>query len=148
MEWLDQLQDKVVGLDTAPLIYFVEENFTYLRIVEAFFLAFERGHFQIITSTVTLLEVLVQPLRTGNLSLASQYRDILLNQNRLSVVSVSPEIAELSAQLRADYALRTPDSIQLATAINEGAASFLTNARRLAAIPHLEILVLDQLLYY
>lgn len=133
MEWLTQLQDQVVGLDTAPLIYFVEENLTYLKLVDAFFSAFDRGDFQIVTSTITLLEVLVQPLRTGNTSLAGQYRDILLNQDRLSVVSVSPEIAEISAMLRANYALRTPDSIQLATAINRGASSFLTNDRRLSA---------------
>ena len=26
MEWLSQLQGQVVGLDTAPLIYFIEQN--------------------------------------------------------------------------------------------------------------------------
>ena len=95
---------------------------------------------------MTLLKVLVQPLRTGNTGLAEQYRGSLLHQDRLSVVSVSPEIAELSAQLRANYSLRTPDSIQLATAIRGGVSSFLTNDRRLAVVPHLKILVLDELL--
>lgn len=85
MEWLSRLQGQVVGLDTAPLIYFVEENPTYLPVVEPFFSAFDQGNFQIITSTVTLLEVLVQPLRLRNTSLANQYRDILLSQDRLSV---------------------------------------------------------------
>lgn len=28
MEWLVQLQGQIVGLDTAPLIYFIEENVT------------------------------------------------------------------------------------------------------------------------
>ena len=72
MEWLAQLRDQVVGLNTAPLIYFVEENSTYLSLVDAFFATFDQGDFQIVTSTVTLLEVLVQPLRTGNASLAGQ----------------------------------------------------------------------------
>lgn len=31
MEWLAQLQGQIVGLDTAPLIYFIEENSTYLK---------------------------------------------------------------------------------------------------------------------
>jgi hypothetical protein len=26
MEWLIKLKGKIVGLDTAPLIYFIEEN--------------------------------------------------------------------------------------------------------------------------
>lgn len=33
MEWLSQLQNQVVGLDTAPLIYFIEQNEAYLDIV-------------------------------------------------------------------------------------------------------------------
>ena len=34
MEWLAQLQGQVAGLDSAPLIYFIEENQTYLEMVE------------------------------------------------------------------------------------------------------------------
>lgn len=34
MEWIAQLQGQVVGLDTAPLIYFIEENQTYLEITK------------------------------------------------------------------------------------------------------------------
>lgn len=32
MEWLVQLQGQIVGLDTAPLIYFIEENPNYLDV--------------------------------------------------------------------------------------------------------------------
>ena len=31
MEWIAQLQGKVVGLDTAPLIYFMEQNLNLSR---------------------------------------------------------------------------------------------------------------------
>jgi hypothetical protein len=30
MEWLIKLKGKIVGLDTAPLIYYIEENPKYL----------------------------------------------------------------------------------------------------------------------
>ncbi|MDF5727569.1 MAG: hypothetical protein PUP92_05900 [Rhizonema sp. PD38] len=43
MEWLAQLRRQVVGLDTAPLIYFMEENLTYLEMTDAFFEAMFRG---------------------------------------------------------------------------------------------------------
>jgi hypothetical protein len=33
MGWLATLRGKVVGLDTTPLIYFIEENPTYLVLV-------------------------------------------------------------------------------------------------------------------
>ena len=79
MEWVDRLQGEVIGLDTAPIIYLIEEHPIYLEPMRYFFEALERGSFRAITSTVTLLEVLVQPLRENNVSLAEEYRDILLN---------------------------------------------------------------------
>ena len=146
MEWLVQLQGQVVGLDTAPLIYFIEQNEAYLELVRAFFLATSRGEFQVITSTLTLTEVLVHPLRSGNIALADQYRDIILDQENLITLPVSTEIAEVAAQLRATQNLRTPDAIQIATAIQAGATFFLTNDARLATVQNLDVLVLDSLL--
>ena len=40
--------------------------------------------------------------------------------------------------------VRTPDAVQLATALDAGASAFLTNDARLAVIPDLRVLVLDQ----
>jgi predicted nucleic acid-binding protein len=145
MEWLAQLQGQVVGLDSAPLIYFIEENQTYLEMTDAFFEAMVRGEFRVVTSVVTLLEVLVYPLRQGNRILAQQYRDILFNEVGLMTIEVSPAIAEEAAQLRASYNLQTPDSIQMATAISGGASFFLTNDVRLPSLPELEVLVLEEL---
>ena len=36
MEWIDGLQGELVGLDTAPLIYFIEEHPTYLESMRYF----------------------------------------------------------------------------------------------------------------
>ena len=145
MEWLAQLQGQVVGLDSAPLIYFIEENPTYLEMTDAFFEAMVRGEFRVVTSVVTLLEVLVYPLRQGNRILAQQYRDILFDEEGLTTIEVSPAIAEVAAQLRATYNVQTPDSIQMATAISGGASFFLTNDVRLPSLPGLEVLVLEEL---
>ncbi|NEP13429.1 MAG: type II toxin-antitoxin system VapC family toxin [Symploca sp. SIO2C1] len=145
MEWITQLQGQVVGLDSAPLIYFIEENPTYLEMTDAFFEAMVKGEFRVVTSVVTLLEVLVHPLRQGNRMLAQQYRDILLEEEGLTTIEVSVAIAQEAAQLRADYNLRTPDAIQMATAIRQGASFFLTNDARLPSLGELEVLVLDEL---
>lgn len=145
MEWINQLQGQVVGLDTAPLIYFMEQNPNYIEMMRLFFKAFNRGDFRIVTSTVTLVEVLVHPLRQKNTPLAQEYREILMNQESLTVVELTPDIAETAAQLRATYNLRSPDSIQMATAIREGASFFLTNDARLPSLPGLTVLVLEDL---
>ena len=145
MEWLISLQNQIVGLDTAPLIYFIEQNEKYLKLMRDFFRAMSQGDFQVVTSTLTLTEVLVHPLRSGNVELAGQYRDIILAQENLMTVPVSIEIAEVAAQLRATKNLRTPDAIQLATATQQGATMFLTNDAHLANVSGLEVLVLDAL---
>lgn len=146
MEWLVQLQGQIVGLDTAPLIYFIEENLNYLDVTDAFFEAMFRGEFSVVTSVLTITEVLVYPLRQGNTVLAQQYREILFNSQGLTAIEVFPDIAKNAAQLRADYNLRTPDAIQMATAIHGGASFFLTNDARLPSLPALQVLVLDTLI--
>jgi predicted nucleic acid-binding protein len=145
VEWINDLSGKTVGLDTAPLIYFIEENSTYIEAVRLFFEAMDRGNFIVVTSSITLLEVLVHPLRNNNKELASEYRDILLN-SKLITSDVSSAIAEQAAQLRASYNLRTPDAIQVGAALNAGASHFFTNDVRLPEIPSIQILSLDALI--
>lgn len=146
MEWLAQLQGQIVALETAPLIYFIEQNPTYLQIMRLFFRALNQSEFRVVTSVVTLPEVLVYPLRQGNTELMQQYRDILFDSAGLTMIEVSTAIAQTAAQLRANYNLRTPDAIQMATAIQESASFFLTNDVRLPSLPELQVLVLERLI--
>ena len=145
MEWLEALRQSTIGLDTAPLIYFIEENPIWLPAIEPFFKALDQGLFQAVTSTLTITEVLVHPLRKAQLGLAAQYQRILLNSRNLTVVPVSPPIAEEAAELRARYNLRTPDAIHLATAIHARATSFLTNDKELSGPDSLRIITLEYL---
>jgi len=144
VEWINELEGKTVGLDTAPLIYFIEENPAYIEIVRFFFEAMDKGDFLVVTSTVTLLEVLVHPLRNNNRELATEYRDILLN-SKLITLEVSSAIAEQAAQLRATHNIRTPDAIQISAALNAGATHFFTNDIRLPEIPAIQIFSIDAL---
>lgn len=62
MAWLDDLEGRLVALDTTPLIYFIEQNPTYGPQVRPFFKALRSRKLTVVTSVVTLLEVVVQPL--------------------------------------------------------------------------------------
>ena len=109
MEWIDALRGETVGLDTAPLIYFIEQHPVRAAKLKPFFAAAERREFRVVTSLVTLLEVLVHPLRNGRDDLASEYRDILLRSPSLTALPVSEEIAEEAACLvRRQNARRYP----------------------------------------
>ena len=141
----DILRGKVVGVDTTLFIYFIERNPTYVDIARAFFQVVDRGECKTVTSVISLLEVLVVPFRNGDMDLVRQYNDILFDTEGLSTVSLSPVIAEAAARLRASYTLRTPDSIQMATAIVEKASFFLTNDKQLPSLPNLKKLMVDDL---
>jgi predicted nucleic acid-binding protein len=145
VEWINALRGSTVGLDTGPLIYYIEEHPVFLTKISPFFEAAERNEFRIVTSLVTLIEVLVHPLREGRPELAKEYRNILLQSSALTAIPLDEGIAEEAAALRARHNLRTPDSIQLATAIRSGASWFLTNDAALANLSEISVLVLKQL---
>ena len=126
MGWVEALTGNVVGLDTAPLIYYVEANPTYVPLADPFVSALVRGEIEAITSIVTLIETTVQPMRRGGADLTARYQDLLLDTEHIATVDLSAAKVQDAARLRAIYNLRTPDAIQLATAIQAGAGAFLT----------------------
>lgn len=145
MTWLDALKGKVVGLDTAPLIYFIEENADYVSVVNPFFEALERRELRVITSTITLVEVLVNPMKQNNTQIAAKYRNILLGAKDLALFTLTQSIAEEAARVRAAYNLHIADAVQVATALYSRAAFFFTNDKHLSAISGIEVLILDDL---
>lgn len=110
------------------------------------FAAVEQGDVQVVTSTLTLTEVLVHPYRYGNQALAREYSDILLHARNVRTIPVSPEIAATAARLRALHGIRTPDAIQLEVSQQSRATAFLTNDEGLEKATGLRVLVLKQLL--
>lgn len=140
MGWVEDLRGKTVGLDTAPLIFYIEEHANYGSVLDPFFEAVKQGNIQLVTLTVTLLEVLVQPLKRNDESLAQKYNDILLSSPHIATIPVTPATAQVAAELRATSNLKTPDAIHLATAINYHASAFLTNDRDFGQVSTLEVL--------
>jgi predicted nucleic acid-binding protein len=76
--------------------------------------------------------------------LAEEYRNILLQSPALTTIPLDEGVDEEAAGLRARHNLRTPDAIQLATAIRSGASWYLTNDA-LGKLPEISVLVLKQL---
>lgn len=132
-----------VGVDTAIFIYFIEEQPQFLPLIEPLFKAVDEGRQEIITSALTLLEVLVVPYRSGNRLLADRYEALLTRSRGVRVVDVTRELLRGAAQLRAVTSVKTPDAIQLVAALTAGCTTFLTNDRRLPLIPGLRIVQLN-----
>ena len=90
--------------------------------------------------------MLVHPLRDGNKKLADKYKTILLSSIGLLTLEISHEISERAALLRAKHGFRTPDAIQLATAIISKSDYFLTNDPALKKVEGIKVVVLDDYL--
>jgi len=137
------LAGKLVAFDTGPLIYYIEEHLDYLSPADDLFGSFDSGAAQGMTSVLTLQEVLVKPLREGHEDLAEKYRQVLSNSANVRLYDVDQSICETAARLRAKYAwLRTPDALQLATAIIHAAQIVVTNDDRWREISEVVVFVL------
>jgi len=132
-----------VGVDTAIFIYFIEEHPRYLPLVELLFKEAHAGRKELVTSVLTLLEVLVVPYRSGDHLLAERYEALLTQSRGVRVADISRDHLRAAAQLRAASGVKTPDALQLVAALSAGCTAFLTNDRQLPAIPGLRILQLS-----
>ena len=134
-----------LGVDTAPLVYLVEDHPIYADIAEAVFRRTTANGVYVCSTVVTLSEVLIVPKRAGRADLEIAYRDLLLNNGNFALLPVDVAVAERAADLRARYNLKTPDALQVATAIENGCEAFLTNNAGLRRVAEIGILVLGEL---
>jgi len=139
---ISEFYKKRIFLDTAPLIYFIEGHSIYQEKLIEYFSSNDKGDFIFITSSITLLEVLVKPIKEGKHKLVAKYKNILLNATGIQIIEISNDIAERAAQFRAKYGLRTPDALQIATALANKADYFLTNDHRLGIVSEVETVTL------
>ena len=139
----------ILAIDTSILIYYMEKHDKYYLLIEDIFekCSSQAKDFKLITSTISLMEVLVKPIRDNKNELVAKYQDILLASENVFVIMIDLNIARKAAELRAKYNfLRSPDAIQLATAISTSAEYFICNDKKLKNISEIKCLILDDLL--
>ena len=135
---------KVIGLDTSIFIYFLEDNARYGPLAQITINGIEKGKWQGLTSTITLMEISVRPWQLGQETAAREYEAILVHFPNLSIVDIDRNVARTAAQLRAKYNVAPPDALQVAASLSYGAKAFLTNDKRLSRLQELiDVLVLD-----
>jgi predicted nucleic acid-binding protein len=132
-----------IAVDTAVFIYFIEENPRFLPLIAPLFREADQDKRDLVTSALTLLEVLVVPYRAGNRLLAERYEALLTRSRGIRLVEVTREQLRAAAQLRAATGVKTPDALQLVAALGTGCTTFVTNDRRLPPVPGLRVLQLS-----
>jgi hypothetical protein len=84
-------------IETAPLIYYVEENPTYVTKMDAIIEAVEHPSTEAVSSVIILTEVLPQPMKLGNTQLerntaTSCCTAVVLNSCRSQRRSQNPQL--------------------------------------------------------
>jgi predicted nucleic acid-binding protein len=96
---------------------------------------------QLLTSTLTLGEVLVKPIERGDTALYRAFVNAITHS--AAVVAFDVQAARNYAVLRQDRFLRAPDAIQLACAAAANTDLFVTNDHRLQGkqVPGIQFIV-------
>ena len=128
-----------VYLDTAPVIYLVEEVPNYAELVDRRVSVADGIQ---VASDLTRMECRVKPLREGNTALLQDYDDYFAEVVEETVV-LSRAVIDRATDIRACYGFRTPDALHLAAAVVSGCDVFLTNDYRLNRFPDIAMDVIQ-----
>jgi len=135
-----------VALDTSIFIYELEAGDRYATLADQVFKWIEEPGHSAVTSTVTMTELIVQPYRESDEDRVNEFYALLTTYPNLDWIAPDLAIADLAAQLRAHYRLRTPDAIQAATAARSQATGFITNDIIFQRVDAFETLLFDKVL--
>jgi predicted nucleic acid-binding protein len=115
-------------LDAAPVVYLVQQVPPFATVVEGRITA---SGVVLVTGELTRMECLIVPLRAGDQMLIDAFEDFFANRI-VSLVPLSRVVLDRAARIRAQHrAIKTPDALHLAAAIEAACDVFLTNDHRL-----------------
>ena len=117
--------------DTNLFIYLLEGSGESFQLTRNLLQRMAERRDELLTSTLTLGEVLVKPLEAGRPDIAERY-ERLLDSPGVRLVPFDRESARMYAQIRRDRSIRPPDAIQLSCAAAAKTDLFVTNDARLS----------------
>ena len=126
-----------IFLDTAPLIYFLDNNPHFgeksRRIIDSFL----NENKILVSSVLTCEEYLIMPYRNQEHQLIDEFWRFIKDSNMI-LYPINRQEAVKAAKIRAEYKFFKPmDSLQLATAVLHGCNLFLTNDKQLKQFPEI-----------
>lgn len=116
--------------DTNLFVYLLEGNSDLTELVIALRNRMIERQDELLTSAMTLGEVLVRPKEVGNEDLVELYEMNI--RSGATVLPFDERTARVFAEIRTDRTIRAPDAIQLACASIADTDLFITNDIRLS----------------
>lgn len=137
------LLGKKVYFDTNPLIYALSGNPIYLDVMTQLFYSLHQRQYVGYSSELGLAELLVKPIRENDTAQVATIQQLFADKF-LRLLPHNRACFELSAKIRADYRLKMPDAIHVATAITQNMDILVTADNDMAGrVKEIEILNLN-----
>lgn len=133
-----------VTFDTCFFVYYFENHPTYAPFIDDIFYWLSERNIPMSVSAILLTELLTGPYRSDRLEAAQEWLHFF-HYSGIQVIPLSPKLAIDAAYLRARYTLKTPDSIHLATAVEQSSDLFIGNDKSLKKVTEIPMLFLDDL---
>ena len=130
-------EDGLVLLDSAPIIYVLEDHPKFAPRFQPLFEWHAKGRVRFAITTITITEVLTGPLSDDNEYLVRRYRGVF---STWQMVPLDPFIAETAARMRAKYRLKLADAIQAASALVIDADALVTHDRDFSSVSSLLVI--------
>lgn len=115
-----------IYVDASVIIYAIEASQLFPNLQTTIIEPMTRGELVLVTSWITLAEVLIKPMQIVDAILEKTYRQFLSPAPHFQLLPVDRSISEQAAAIRAQHGLKLPDSIHLATGIVANCSCFLT----------------------
>jgi predicted nucleic acid-binding protein len=135
-----------IAIDTSVFVHHLEGHIRYDQFTRLIFSWLESPGHSVVTSTITMTELLVKPYAKNDEPLVHLYFNLLATFPHLEWNVPDLNTAGLAARLRAEHRMRTPDALQAATALDAAATGFVTNDAVFRRVPAFETLVFDELI--
>ena len=136
---------KLLFLDTAPVIYYLERQPTFFPLIRSIFERVSDGDLPAVSSPITLAECSSIPYLQKLPELKQDLADALaLNKN--IIFRITDEVVVIEAvKMRVKYGFKLADAIQIATAIVCNCDAFLTNDVELKKVTEIRSIVVSEL---
>lgn len=132
-----------VFLDTAPLIYLLDNDANYIQKVRDIFTELLEAGIPIVSSVITCEEYLVFPFRTNNREKIAAFREFVSDCG-IVLRNIDRAAAEKAARIRAEYPhFKGMDALQLASACLSGCDVMLTNDNQLKQFGEVRCITVD-----
>jgi predicted nucleic acid-binding protein len=127
--------------DTNLFIYLLEQKEEFSVMTKELRTKMLRRGDQLLTSTITLGEVLVKPRQAGDMERCRIYERAI--SSAATLIAFDIQAARLYASIKTSRSVQAPDAVQLSCAASVGVDLFITNDDRLQnkQVPGIQFIV-------